>query len=235
MDTQEPCPPKVRRSRSGKLPLSSKRTRSASSQIPTGWTMGQHHKALVCAVAAMALAADVAPAYEELARRRLRKMGVVFLEDDDAVNIQSTSVENQSTSIGVDTDLAVDTHTGASTRYINTASASRPRPAQRGALRRRTARRRSAARARRRKQLSTNSSRSGSARPATTRRRRGRTSPPMTYARSGARRRRNSRCGNQSVRLAGLEVSFIILAASTQRESAWRPRTRLFRLTYPNF
>ena len=55
--------------------------------------MGQHHKALVCAVAAMALAADVAPAYEELARRRLRKMGVVFLEDDDAVNIQSTSVE----------------------------------------------------------------------------------------------------------------------------------------------
>ena len=51
--------------------------------------MGQHHKALVCAVAAMALAADVAPAYEELARRRLRKMGVVFLEDDDAVNIQS--------------------------------------------------------------------------------------------------------------------------------------------------
>ena len=50
--------------------------------------MGQHHKALVCAVAAMALAADVAPAYEELARRRLRKMGVVFLEDDDAVNIQ---------------------------------------------------------------------------------------------------------------------------------------------------
>ena len=51
--------------------------------------MGQHHKALVCAVAAMALAADVAPEYEELARRRLRKMGVVFLEDDDAVNIQS--------------------------------------------------------------------------------------------------------------------------------------------------
>ena len=54
--------------------------------------MGQHHKALVCAVAAMALT-DVAPEYEELARRRLRKMGVVFLEDDDAVNIQSTSVE----------------------------------------------------------------------------------------------------------------------------------------------
>ena len=55
--------------------------------------MGHHHKVLVCAVAAMALAADVAPEYEELARRRLRKMGVVFLEDDDAVNIQSTSVE----------------------------------------------------------------------------------------------------------------------------------------------
>ena len=55
--------------------------------------MGQHHKALVCAVVAVALAADVAPAYEEIARRRLRKMGVVFLEDDDAVNIQSTSVE----------------------------------------------------------------------------------------------------------------------------------------------
>ena len=49
--------------------------------------MGQHHKALVCAVAAMALT-DVAPEYEELARRRLRKMGVVFLEDDDAVAIQ---------------------------------------------------------------------------------------------------------------------------------------------------
>ena len=50
--------------------------------------MGQHW--LLCAVA---LAADVAPEYEEIARRRLRKMGVVFLEDDDAVNIQSTSVE----------------------------------------------------------------------------------------------------------------------------------------------
>ena len=49
--------------------------------------MGQHHKALVCAVAAMALT-DVAPEYEELARRRLRKMGVVFPEDDDAVAIQ---------------------------------------------------------------------------------------------------------------------------------------------------
>ena len=51
--------------------------------------MGQNWL-LVCAVA---LAVDVAPEYEELARRRLRKMGVVFLEDDDAVNIQSTSVE----------------------------------------------------------------------------------------------------------------------------------------------
>ena len=74
-------------------PIIQARPRSASSQIPTGWTMGQHHKALVCAVVAVALAADVAPAYEEIARRRLRKMGVVFLEDDDAVNIQSTSVE----------------------------------------------------------------------------------------------------------------------------------------------
>ena len=46
--------------------------------------MGQHWL-LVCAVA---LATDVAPEIEELARRRLRKMGVVFLEDDDAVNIQ---------------------------------------------------------------------------------------------------------------------------------------------------
>ena len=54
--------------------------------------MGQHWL-LVCAVVAVTLAVDVAPEYEELARRRLRKMGVVFLEDDDAVNIQSTSVE----------------------------------------------------------------------------------------------------------------------------------------------
>ena len=51
--------------------------------------MGQHWL-LVCAVA---LAVDVAPEIEELARRRLSKVGVVFLEDDDAVNIQSTSVE----------------------------------------------------------------------------------------------------------------------------------------------
>ena len=41
------------------------------------------------AVVAVALAVDVAPDYEELARRRLSKVGVVFLEDDDAVNIQS--------------------------------------------------------------------------------------------------------------------------------------------------
>ena len=60
--------------------------------------MGQR-PGLVCAVAAVALAVDVAPEvdvaqkYEELARRRLSKVGVVFLEDDDAVNIQSTSVE----------------------------------------------------------------------------------------------------------------------------------------------
>jgi hypothetical protein len=41
-------------------------------------------------------------------------------------------------------------------------------------------------------------------------------------------------CGNQPVRQAGLEVLFTILAASTQRESAWRPRTRRPRLTHPN-
>ena len=49
--------------------------------------MGQHWL-LVCAVVAVALAADVAQEYEESARRRLSKLGVVFLEDDDAVNIQ---------------------------------------------------------------------------------------------------------------------------------------------------
>ena len=55
--------------------------------------MGQR-PGLVCAVAAVALAVDVAPEvdvaqkYEELARRRLSKVGVVFLEDDDAVNLQ---------------------------------------------------------------------------------------------------------------------------------------------------
>ena len=41
-------------------------------------------------------------------------------------------------------------------------------------------------------------------------------------------------CGNQPVRQAGLEVLFTILAASTQGESAWRPRTRRLRLTHPN-
>ena len=41
-------------------------------------------------------------------------------------------------------------------------------------------------------------------------------------------------CGNQPVRQAGLEVLFTILAASTQRESAWCPRTRRLRLTHPN-
>ena len=41
-------------------------------------------------------------------------------------------------------------------------------------------------------------------------------------------------CGNQPVRQAGLEVFFSILAASTQRESARRPRTRRRRLTHPN-
>ena len=43
---------------------------------------------------------------------------------------------------------------------------------------------------------------------------------------------RVEQCGNQPVRQAGLEVLFTILAASTQRESLWRPRTR--RLTRPN-
>ena len=41
-------------------------------------------------------------------------------------------------------------------------------------------------------------------------------------------------CGNQPVRQAGLEVLFTNLAASTQRESAWRPCTRRLRLTHPN-
>ena len=41
-------------------------------------------------------------------------------------------------------------------------------------------------------------------------------------------------CGNQPVRQAGLEVLFTIMAASTQCESAWRPRTRRLRLTHPN-
>ena len=62
--------------------------------------MGQHHKSLVCAVAAVALAADVAQEYEELARRRLRKVGVVFLEDDDAVNIQCCPVCNSTSESG---------------------------------------------------------------------------------------------------------------------------------------
>ena len=43
-----------------------------------------------------------------------------------------------------------------------------------------------------------------------------------------------AQCGNQPVRQAGLEVLFTTLAASTQRESAWRPRTRRLRLTCPN-
>ena len=50
--------------------------------------MGQR-PGLVFAVVAVALATDVAQEYIELARRRLSKVGVVFLEDDDAVNIQS--------------------------------------------------------------------------------------------------------------------------------------------------
>ena len=45
---------------------------------------------------------------------------------------------------------------------------------------------------------------------------------------------RRVQCGNQPVRQAGLEVLFTILAASTQRESAMRPRTRRRRLTHPN-
>ena len=38
----------------------------------------------------------------------------------------------------------------------------------------------------------------------------------------------------QPVRQAGLEVLFIISAASMQHESAWRPRTRRLRLTRTN-
>ena len=49
--------------------------------------MGQHWL-LVCAVVAVALATDVAQEFVEHAHRRLSKVGVVFLEDDDAVNIQ---------------------------------------------------------------------------------------------------------------------------------------------------
>ena len=49
------------------------------------------------------------------------------------------------------------------------------------------------------------------------------------YAPSG-----KPQCGNQPVRQAGLEVLFIILAASMQHESAWRPRTRRLRLIHLN-
>ena len=55
--------------------------------------MGRHWL-LVCAVVAVALATDVEPEFLELARRRLSKVGVVFLEDDDAVNIQCCPVCN---------------------------------------------------------------------------------------------------------------------------------------------
>ena len=48
------------------------------------------------------------------------------------------------------------------------------------------------------------------------------------------KKKRRKQCGNQPVRQAGLEVLFTILAASTQRESAWRPHTRRLRLTPPN-
>ena len=41
-------------------------------------------------------------------------------------------------------------------------------------------------------------------------------------------------CENQPVRQADLEVLFIILAASMQHESAWRPRTRRLGLIHPN-
>ena len=40
--------------------------------------------------------------------------------------------------------------------------------------------------------------------------------------------------GQFPVRQAGLEVLFIILVASMQHESAWRPRTRRLRLIHPN-
>ena len=43
-----------------------------------------------------------------------------------------------------------------------------------------------------------------------------------------------NQCGNQPVCQAGLEVLFIILAASMQHESAWRPRTRRLRLIHLN-
>ena len=42
-------------------------------------------------------------------------------------------------------------------------------------------------------------------------------------------------CGNQPVRQAGLEVLFTIVAASTQCESAWRPRTRRLSLLTRTF
>ena len=51
----------------------------------------------------------------------------------------------------------------------------------------------------------------------------------ITYSQNGKYQR-----GNQPVRQAGLEVLFTIMAASTQRESAWCPRTRRLRLTHPN-
>ena len=50
-----------------------------------------------------------------------------------------------------------------------------------------------------------------------------------------ARTRRADQCGNQPVRQAGLEVLFTILVASTQRESAWCPRTRRLRLLTRTF
>ena len=77
------------RSRSGKGCPEAASEKQVRLPGPHRLTMGRHWL-LVCAVA---LAADVAPEIEELARRRLSKVGVVFLEDDDAVNIQSTSVE----------------------------------------------------------------------------------------------------------------------------------------------
>jgi len=41
-----------------------------------------------------------------------------------------------------------------------------------------------------------------------------------------------SQCGNQPVHQASLDLLFIILAASTPRESAWRPRATRLRLIH---
>ena len=146
-----PSVPIYSRSRSGKGCPEAASEKQVRLPGPHRLTMGRHWL-LVCAVA---LAADVAQEVEELARRRLSKLGVVFLEDDDAVNIQSCSVSLLDSRRwrlrrldAVDAAARESKHAGASRKYTNTASASRPRPARRRSLRRRVARRRLAARAR---------------------------------------------------------------------------------------